>query len=327
MLQNVPNAEELEATALRLYFEAWRQVMTIMSDIIDNPQFIATVVDNKLVAIEDECGEVELEDSQRDLEDFVRLAQPDLQLCYALVQQCQELALKAIVCKESPFLLLLGSDVRAWGPNKDFTDLRTIDASDIVKVVNGIRLQSLSDRFVTTFNDLRKGRNKIAHLGAFKDHIDPLTIVGILIDHYLEFYPDRNWLRDNLMVEVSHRYRVFQSDDFTETTSVLNRLAIMEEAISENQRRRLLGFSMTARLFQCHECQDVGRTEFSNDTAATLSLEKGHHFATCRLCEGVFKIVRKHCKECQQCDVFLDRGGPDDVCCYCGSLWDEQSDD
>ena len=327
MLQNVPNAEELEATALRLYFEAWRQIITIMSDILDNPQFVVTVLNDKLVAIEDEHGEIELEDSRRDLEEFVRLAQPDLQLCYALVQQCQELALKAIVCKESPFLLLLGSDVRAWGANKDFTDLRTIDASDLVKVVNGIRPQPLSDLFVTTFNDLRRGRNKIAHLGSFKDHIDPLTIVSILVDHYLEFYPDRNWLRDSYMVEISHRYRVFLSDDFTETTAVLNRLAILEEAISEGRRRQLLGFSKTARLFQCRDCRETGSIEFYHDTAATLSLEKGHHSATCRLCEATFKVTRKQCRDCNKCDVFLDRGGPDDVCCYCGTLWDEQPDE
>ena len=181
MLSNVPDPEELEATALRLYFEAWRQIMRIASDSLDNPQFVVVVENDKLVAAEDENGEIELASSKADLEEFVRLAQPDLQLCYALVQQCQELALKAIICAEGPFLLLLGSDVRAWGANKDFTDLRTIDASDLVKVVNGIRPHPLSDRFVTTFNDLRKRRNKIAHLGAFKERIDPLTIVNILV--------------------------------------------------------------------------------------------------------------------------------------------------
>ena len=97
--------------------------------------------------------------------------------------------------------------------------------------------------------------------------------------------------------------------------------------MSESRRRQLLGFTKTARVFQCRDCAESGHTEFSGNEAAMMFVEKGHHSATCKLCDNTFDVVYKQCRECKECNVFLNRGGPDDVCCYCGTLRDEQPDE
>jgi hypothetical protein len=89
MLKNIPTSDGMEQVSLRLYFTAWRYVNDILRDLLH----------------------VEAGDDTREKDEFLARAQPDLQLSYTLIQQSQEIALKAKICAVSPFLLFLGSDV------------------------------------------------------------------------------------------------------------------------------------------------------------------------------------------------------------------------
>jgi hypothetical protein len=87
-----------------------------------------------------------------DKEEFMARAQPDLQLAYTLIQQSQEIALKAKICAVSPFLLLLGSDVRTWPKHDaDFTQFRTLDASDLIKVANTVCSPGINCKFAEIY--------------------------------------------------------------------------------------------------------------------------------------------------------------------------------
>src|ERR1700741_1495595 len=124
MLKNIPSPDSMEQVSLRLYFTAWVHVNDILIDLL------------------------QVEDDSKEVNELILRAQPDLQLSYTLIQQSQEIALKAKICAVSPFLLLFGSDVRTWPKSDaDFTQFRTLDASDLVKVANTVCPHSIITRF------------------------------------------------------------------------------------------------------------------------------------------------------------------------------------
>jgi hypothetical protein len=175
----------MEENALRLYFTAWCHIFDIINEMRETETLSFTV--NKGRTKPDESN-------SDDVNAFITLAQPDLQLSYTLIQQSQEIGLKAKVCAVSPFLLLLGSDVRAWpGSNADFAGFRTLDASDLVKVVNSICGQPLSSQFADLYELVRGNRNRIYHQGTFGDRLDLIVLLSILVTQYHELYPTRNW--------------------------------------------------------------------------------------------------------------------------------------
>src|SRR4051812_40724916 len=127
----------MEQTALRIYFSAWVSLMRVVAEMQDEHHEDYDYVDSELTLNQDKT------DANR--AHFVELAQPDLQLIYSMIQHSQEIALKSKLCEVSPFLLLLGTEVRTWAkPNGDFSTFRTIDASDLLKVADASRIPSFS---------------------------------------------------------------------------------------------------------------------------------------------------------------------------------------
>jgi hypothetical protein len=88
---NIPTAGSLNDTALRLHFSAWTSMIRMIEDV----DFILDRDDE--------------EHWKERWPEYLATCQPELQSVCALIQQSNELALKAKICKVSPFLLLLGT--------------------------------------------------------------------------------------------------------------------------------------------------------------------------------------------------------------------------
>jgi hypothetical protein len=194
MITNVPDASTMEQTALRLYFSAWDEVVKVVEDLFEWPPSYLHESAGRASSAEHATV---VRKSQAEVVQLVADAQSDLQLAYTLIQQSQEIGLKAKICAVHPFLLLLGSDVRSWARrNADFSEFRTLDASDLVRVVNAVCPQPLTERFATKYEAVRGNRNKIYHLGIYNDQIDPMALLDLLVLQHRELYPDHIWLQD-----------------------------------------------------------------------------------------------------------------------------------
>lgn len=275
MIQNVPDWIDLQQVAVRLYFEAWARVVEAIVPLLAGSPFSVVLRDRKLVPVEEDrpWEKITLEESQHSFEQCLDRAQPDLRLCCALIQQSQEIGLKARICRVSPYLLLLGSDPKTWAKqNADFSEFRTIDASDLIKVVNAVSAQQVGPEFATTFETVRKLRNKFSHLGSVKQRIDPISLLDILVDQWAELYADKCWHSELRDIESSNQYALFHDKNFNEFTSVLHRVGELNQLLTDKQRRRLLGFAPNARLFQCPHCMDEARFDDQVDDYSTASL-------------------------------------------------------
>lgn len=306
MIQNVPNGGELEQTAIRLYFTAWEHIVDVTVPLLESqsetvaiigrtltPQAYQHVYEGHLIS------ETTLAESTDRLNEYLDKAQPDLQLCYALTQQAMEIALKARICAVSPFLLLLGSDIRTWArENADFSEFRTLDAADLIRVVNAVCQTPMSEQFATEFDAIRKGRNQIQHLGSFRNKIDPLAAVDILIDSWEELFPGRRWLNEMFSVVISSQYSVVKDEKFNDTTTMLMRINDLSKFVSKRQRRKLLGIVDGVRTFRCWHCYDEAyyrEFETEDDSIDTAHWNDERSEIHCVLCETVFQTVDQEC--------------------------------
>ena len=94
MITNIPTPEELENISLRLHFSAWADVLSVITD------FDAV--------FEPSSGNENTWAEEK--ESYVEACQPELQSICAIIQQSNEMALKARICAVNPYLLLLNTE-------------------------------------------------------------------------------------------------------------------------------------------------------------------------------------------------------------------------
>ncbi|MGJ4952480.1 hypothetical protein [Bradyrhizobium sp. HKCCYLS20291] len=115
-----------------------------------------------------------------------------------MIQQSNELALKAMICAASPYMLLLGSEPRFSAKLRDidFSEFRALDAVDLPAAVNSLCPYPLSDGYIGYYNELRVLRNKFPHLGQAGQTLKPEDLLDLLIRQHIELWSDRSWLAD-----------------------------------------------------------------------------------------------------------------------------------
>jgi hypothetical protein len=289
MLINVPTAEEMEQNALRIYFTAWEHVIKIIDEMLDSEVLSFSVSHGRMRPDQDNA---------QDIDEYIARSQSDLQIAYTLIQQSQEIALKAKICKVSPFLLLLGTDVRTWPGSVDFTRFRTLDAVDLVRVVNAVSPQSLSNKFINMFESIRGNRNSIYHLGTFADRLDPVALIDILIKQYHELHPNRNWLADRFDFECAKRYGIFYTRHYNETTIILLEVSVLLSILTNTQYQHVLGFSKKQRRYICHFCcaeAELENAGVSPEDIKTATLASGKDAVFCHLCQKEYAAQRVDC--------------------------------
>jgi hypothetical protein len=312
LILNLPSAKEMEQTALRIYFSAWVSLMRVVAEMQDEHHEDYDYVDSELTLNQDKT------DANR--AHFVELAQPDLQLIYSMIQHSQEIALKSKLCEVSPFLLLLGTEVRTWAkPNGDFSTFRTIDASDLLKVADAVFPKNFSDSFKQQYDVVRGGRNKIQHLGAYKDQLDPMVLVDIMVKQYGTLHKNKTWLHNRLSFQRAVRHSAFYDKRWNELTAMFEELSIVFDVFTNRQYKEIFGFSRQTRRYLCLECLWDSKSDIRVHTA---TLSEAGDTVTCHLCGSSQEVLRHDCRD-PECKSNVLTPDERHTCLVCG----EDNDD
>jgi hypothetical protein len=282
MIENVPNAEELREVSLRLYFKAWSDVVDIL---LDWTRIMAAQVPDWV----EQSATYELTEADVFSEEwleYLERAQGDLQGIYTLIQQSQEIGLKAQICDISRFLLLRRPDQRpepirpdTW----DFTDFATIEAQHLPKTHDTFR-RPLSKEFIHSYEQLRRSRNKIAHLGIYRDRIAPHRIISLLQQQFDELYPKRRWFDDRERNFSNHRWA--DVGDASDLAILHTELDDILPILSKGQYRWLMGQEPNVQRFYCHDCYDRGGFE-SSDLPQIKTAYRQSNGVRCAVCTQV----------------------------------------
>jgi hypothetical protein len=314
LIVNVPTSQDLETISLQLYFNAFDEVRAIVTEFRD---------------IVGDRGEM------TEWEDYIDRSQADLQAVYTLLQQSQEIGVKARIARVSPFLLLKRHEARPVAPNSheyDFTDFQTLDASELVRVHNVFCEGSLSTEFADEFEKLRRGRNKIAHLGLFNQTLDPQAILELLFLQYRELYPDRRWLPDCLLFASRHRWADYGDDnDWSNEGAVLTELWRILSELTSQQYEVVFRQPETERRYICPSCgykldrHSAGHEPYAADIPTAFVSDE--HAITCAMCYEKHQTKEGVCTN-KGCDGRLFPVEPewDGMCLTCGQTPEDVAD-
>ena len=153
MIVNIPTHAEFQEQGMTLLNLAWDMIMELQLDLQYAEEF---------------QNEEDIDDdSHRQAEKYRAASQKPLAVTTALPQQGTEFLVKAAIAEVSPFLLVSGS-VQSWPKGCDsndtsFSEFRTVDAGDLVRMHDADTRVRISDEFKEQFSKMRQVRNTVFH--------------------------------------------------------------------------------------------------------------------------------------------------------------------
>lgn len=289
MIINVPTYETLNEIALRLYFSAWFNVIWIKPD-------FKRIYDS---------GSDPNEDWKQEWEEYIEACQPEFQSACALVQQSNELALKARICQVSPYLLILRTDTKFSTTPKDvdFAEFRTLDAVELPAAVNSICSSELSDKFIQSYNEIRSLRNRIAHIGDAGRLFTPEELLHLMVQEYHELWKDRSWLHDRLEFASRTRSGVLHDNKYTSAhMEIMHEWSTVRAFLTKSEYKKLFGIEKSKRLYLCFECFENADTRYADldvSKSKTGFLNSNGSSIECLMCRNTHAVDRVLCKFCK----------------------------
>src|SRR5581483_8957747 len=149
MITEIPTSSEFQSAGLNHLYLAWRIAMQAVQDYEE---------------LEDMLDD---DDREAASTGYWKKSQPALANAFGLIQQAMEMALKGRIAGISPFLLI-SRDPKDWPKGVEtgavpFSEFRTIDAADLMKVHNAVSREQLGEDFRMFWDNVRRDRNKILH--------------------------------------------------------------------------------------------------------------------------------------------------------------------
>jgi len=291
LIKNIPNHEKLNDIALSQHFFAWEKTLNLLTEFQEcfSNNDIADLISNP---------------TSPEWYTYIGEQQRSLHAYYALMQQSNELALKAKLCKVSPYLLLMGISHKFSNKNAkeiDFSELKTINAIDLIHAVNSFTDFTTTNSFNQRFSDVRKMRNKILHLGMTSSDINIICLLRELIDFYIELWPDRNWLKDRKHYCGYGANSMFEDGKYyTQIGQTLCEWNISQTIFTKKQFKETFGIEKTRRKYVCLNCyyeagrKQVSYHEFPDMSCAYLTSQSS---LRCLICEKQISVSRNPCQK------------------------------
>jgi hypothetical protein len=281
MILDIPTPEELEVTGISLLNLAWDVVSALYLD-LESSQMN------------------EWDDDGQITDEFWQAAQRPLANAFTLTQQGAEFLLKARIAQTSPFLLIDGTP-RDWPRgchehDTPYSDFRTIDAQDLIRVHDTVRDERLDGAFCQRFDILRRTRNAIMHSVNKRLRHSPSDIWKSVLDVSHHLVAPHRWIaaRRNYL-ESTPSSIAFSTDGIRWQLSweCVQLLRILQPA----EARDLLGVDLKRRWYICCKCTE-GYSHYVELPPKTAQLYPNDPASTavyCFVCDTAAVIHRKDC--------------------------------
>ncbi len=306
MIKDIPNSDEFESAAKAQFDFAWDIVISFLITLDEAGQY----------------ADIEEEDEKA----FWETARQRVLTSLIIAQQGVELAIKGKIVSISPYILISGNHSE-WPKDKDgtgmsFSDFRSIDAQDLIKVHDNVHEENFDDGFSELFEKLRKLRNKAMHTVDTKLSVSAQEVVIILLEVHEYLYPDDSWVSTRReFLNDSPATQLFFDTDHVEGLVAKEFLTVFK-LLTSSQVKRFFKIDKRQRLYICPECKYEGeKYEMIEPKYAVLqpnTPESEHLF--CFVCGGLHQVSRANCNidDCPG-NVISDEYV---CCCTCGESQD-----
>ncbi|MBE3734236.1 hypothetical protein HJ187_14510 [Vibrio parahaemolyticus] len=302
MIKNIPTNQDFYKTGRELLDLAWDMIAKLLMNLNE--------------------GEYYGVNSDEISEEYWSRAKRQLTTSLSITQQGIEFLIKGRICQISPFLLISESPSKWPSPYEgkpiDFSQFRSIDAQDLVRVHDTFSEQPFDKNFVQKFNELREIRNIIMHSVGSSLDIKFNDIIDALLFMHHSLFPDESWanIRKNSL-ENSPNIEL-GSGDFV-INEVCRELSIIIDILSPKKVKEYFNIDKKMRPYLCPNCYENANHDidyFEYKLARLVSKEPKCDQVYCPVCDKKFHVIRQNCEdeECQG-NVISNEF---DMCLTCG---------
>ena len=254
MIVGVPDFQELHDTAI-----GW---LNLAREITINKaiEFQETVLSFR--EVEKEHGSAKAEE---EADRYWNVARYKLNNATSLLKKLLEIELKARIAKVSPYLLIAG-EPQSWpagidnSHRVDFSDFRTLDSVHLCKVCNIVSDHPLPLAFVQLYSEVRKTRNKIAHLNAGNIKAESTEILLRILTAHGHLYQKGTWMefrRKYMLTEQTNEPQLLleYEEDYTDDRLTYE-FEALRRSLEPRHLREFFGYDVTKRALTCYNCED-----------------------------------------------------------------------
>ncbi|MES2785035.1 MAG: hypothetical protein V4684_06195 [Pseudomonadota bacterium] len=239
-------------------------------------------------------------DKEEVSEDYWGAAQSRLASALAVTQQGTELILKGKIAAITPFLLLADPPSKWPDPTKNarFSDLRTVDAQDLVKLYNSVSANPFSADFSQRFHRLRDSRNRIFHSVDKNLKVTTSEVLETILALYKDLFPDRNWAHMRASFIQNAPDTKLDGGDYS-LNNAAREIKVVMDLLSPAAVQHFFGVDKKKRLYLCPHCLDnFNRDIDPGDYPHLAQLKPAAPKSTkiyCPLCDATYEVERVSC--------------------------------
>ena len=288
MITEIPTADEFRAAGLNQLYLAWHMAMQVGHDHEEAEELAYHLDEQEALAAATE---------------YWTKSQPVLANAFGLVQQAMEMALKGRISAISPFLLI-ARDPKDWPSKVDshpvpFSEFRTIDAADLVKVHNTFAATPLDSAFRAFWDNVRRDRNKLMHSVSAKT-FEPADLIRSILTAAEALFSDLRWPQVLLNMEANGALAAYGISGDYDYNNVMAQVDIAIRTLTPAEIKRFLGYDKKKRGYICPECWHNANHDAQDDWPALAQLHSKSPSETrlhCIVCNETVEVVRADCKQ------------------------------
>jgi hypothetical protein len=302
MISDIPTSQDFYISGKELLDFSWDIVADLLTD-LDNAQDFG----------------IEPEEVS---EEYWGAAKRRLTTALAVTQQGVELILKGKIAEVSPFILITDSP-QAWpspysGKEISFSQFRTLDAQDLIRVYDTFSPIHLRPEFTTLFNSLREKRNSIMHSVDQKLGVKVIEVVDSILYMHKALFPNETWGQVRLDFLISSPIVKLDRNVSVSINRVCWEISLIFKLLEPAKIKAYFGVDKRQRLYFCPKCYESADHDYTYDYKLATLKPKGPESTKvyCPICNQEHYVVRKSCSvTCKGNVISLEYG----LCLTCGT--------
>lgn len=300
MILNIPAPHEFYQSGKELFNFAWDATSKLLTDLdqADDYGFDKAEVSDK----------------------YWIAARRTLTTSMTIVQQGVEFILKGKIAEISPYLLISGTPFH-WpspydGKAIEFSDFRTVDAQDLIRILDTFSSTRLSNEFSARFHALREQRNAMMHSVAGNISISVIEVVDAILYMHRAMFPDENWgsVR-RVFLDTSPDSEIGGGEFSTNRTCW--EMSLVRDLLKPAEVLNYLRIDKTQRAYLCPECLWNANTDADFEYKLAVLRPKSPDATRlyCAVCNIEHVVIRK---DCEQDDCLGNVISEEGSCLTCG---------
>lgn len=233
---------------------------------------------------------------------YWQAAQRPLSTALSLTEQAVEFLLKGKIAAVSPFLLIT-NDYTGWPkPSSEnklrFSEFKTVDAKDLVRVFNTTASSPLDDQFRQLFDQLRSKRNTIMHTVDPSLQVQAEEVMVYILEAHHMLANEERWfdIRRNHLQNSPNNVRDLYADSYSEAI-LIQEFDLAIKSLNPSLAMKYFGINKKQRRYLCPDCY-ASNEDFlprALPTAILVPNSPSSKNIHCYLCDKDFDIERVPC--------------------------------